>query len=465
MKLVPVPLPTQTRRGRFGEDGSQRLINAVLEKLDQGHAVYARPGLVSFATLSGASGGVRALTVVDNTLYVVAGRQVYQVTTGGAVTQLTGGIAADGSVRHARNMATIPMTAFVAGGVVTILQGGKLTDLSDSDLPPPVDVGFLNGYFIYAGRGSFYWSAINDSGVDALDFASNESNPDNTVRLAIFRNEAWFFGENTIEVWANSSDADAPFQRLGGGAIPIGIGAAGSLAEIDQTLIWIDEAGVVRQTGGGYSANRISFNDIERDIAAADQTTIEATAFRLHGHSYYLMSCANWTWVYDLTAGTWSEWQSYGYDRWNISSCVAFDGRVIAGSSTAGTLYEVDADAFDDAGTDLVWVAQTSLPKTFPARARFNALFCELITGRGVITGDDEDVTPEVMLRVSRDGGNTWGNEHRISAGAIGERARRVIFRRLGLSKNTPLQIEMRMSAAVGRGLTGLAAQMDATLP
>lgn len=462
--MIPIPLPTQSRRGRFGEDGSERLVNAVIEPIDGGIAIYSRPGLDAYASLDATASGIRALVVVDNQLYAVAERHVYSVDTSAGSAQLTGGIAADGPVYHATNMSSIPMTAFVAGGVVTVLQGGTLSELSDEDLPPPVDVTFLSGYFIYAGRKQFYWSAINDSDVDALDFASNEGAPDDTRRVVTFRNELWFFGERTVEVWGLSGDADAPFQRLGGGAINIGIGAAGSVGQIQQDLLWIADDFTVRRANG-YSGVRVSTHDVERSIRAVDQTTITAATFNLHGHSYYLISSASWTWVYDLASGKWSEWQTYQSGRLDVSCFVEFAGEIIAGSASSGSLFKVNADAYEDDGADLVWTVQTALPKSFPARQRINAIFADLIAGRGLIDGDDEDTGPEVMLRISRDGGNTWGGDQRRSLGRIGERGKRVAFRRLGLGRPLGTQIEISVSAAVGRGLLGLAVDVDLASP
>lgn len=455
-----IPLPTQSRHGRFGEDGTERLVNTVIEPIDGGHAIYARPGLVDFADADSSATGVRALTVVENTLYAVASRHVFALDTSGNVSQITGGISADGPVRHARNMATIPMTAFVAGGAVTILQGGSLVELSDPDLPPPQDVAFLGGYLVYAGRKSFYWSEINDDDVGALNFASNESNPDDTARVIAFGNELRFFGDRTIEPWGLSGDADAPFQRIGGTPVELGIGAPGSLQVIQNNIMWVAHDFTVRRTSG-YGGDVVSTHDVARSIRSVDPDTITSATFSQHGHSFYLLSSASWTWVYDLATGKWSEWQTNGSDRFDISCAVEFDHQIIAGSASSGKLYTVSTDAHDDAGEDLVWSVQFSLPKTFPQRQRINTLYADMITGRGLITGATEDVSPEAMLRVSRDGGNVWGVEQRRSLGPIGQRGLRVAFRRLGLGRPLGTQLELRVSAAVGGGLTGLAVDAD----
>jgi len=48
---------------------------------------------------------------------------------------------------------------------------------------------------------------------------------------------------------------------------------------------------------------------------------------------------------------------------------------------------------------------------------------------------------PQLMLRVSNDGGHSFGNERWVSMGRIGEYKNRAVFRRLGRSKNRVYEI------------------------
>lgn len=462
MGLVPIPLPTMSDPGRFGEDGAQRLVNVVLEQTTVGGkrslAIYQRPGLVSFAALTAASGGVRAIFEIDNTLYAVAGRQVYQSTSEGSVTQLTGGIAADGPVRFARNMASIPMVALVAGGTLTILQGGTLTEVSDEDLPPPVDVAFLGGYLVYPIEdGRFFWSEINDDDVDALSFATAEYASDRILRTISHRNELFHFGATSIEAWGLTENADAPFGRVT--VRDYGCRSAGSVCQVSNTLVWIDKTGRVVRLNG-YDAERISHHAVERDIMATDPEVITSTSFSLGGHDFYVLNMPTRTWVFDVGYG-WYEWKTRQYEKWNVAQCAAFNNRVIAGSSEAGTLYTIETVAYDDAGDDLVMSVRVMFPTTSPRPQRLSAVYCNLVTGRGLISGADTDTDPELMLAVSRDGGNTWPAYQTRKLGQIGDRDKDVTFRRLGLCGRSGTTIEISLSAAVGTGIVGLSADMD----
>jgi hypothetical protein len=60
-------------------------------------------------------------------------------------------------------------------------------------------------------------------------------------------------------------------------------------------------------------------------------------------------------------------------------------------------------------------------------------------TGVGLVTG--WGATPQVMLRWSDDGGHTWSNESWASAGKIGQRSARVVWRRLGRSRDRVFEV------------------------
>jgi hypothetical protein len=63
----------------------------------------------------------------------------------------------------------------------------------------------------------------------------------------------------------------------------------------------------------------------------------------------------------------------------------------------------------------------------------------DLERGVGLVSGQGSD--PEVMVRLSRDGGHTWGEPMRMSAGRMGEYTTRVIARRLGQARDTVFEV------------------------
>lgn len=63
----------------------------------------------------------------------------------------------------------------------------------------------------------------------------------------------------------------------------------------------------------------------------------------------------------------------------------------------------------------------------------------ELIAQAGI--GDSVTTDPKVMLRVSRDGGLTWGTEHHLHAGAVGQYLQRLTITRLGRARNPVIEL------------------------
>jgi hypothetical protein len=74
-------------------------------------------------------------------------------------------------------------------------------------------------------------------------------------------------------------------------------------------------------------------------------------------------------------------------------------------------------------------------------RVRHVAAQLAMETGVGLSSGQGSD--PQVMLRWSDNGGHTWGNEHWVSAGQIGQYKARALWRRLGQSRNRVYEVSI----------------------
>ena len=65
----------------------------------------------------------------------------------------------------------------------------------------------------------------------------------------------------------------------------------------------------------------------------------------------------------------------------------------------------------------------------------------ELDLERGQALASGQGSEPYVLLRLSRDGGQTWGEEMRMAAGKLGEYQARVMARRLGQARDTVFEV------------------------
>ena len=98
-------------------------------------------------------------------------------------------------------------------------------------------------------------------------------------------------------------------------------------------------------------------------------------------------------------------------------------------------------------------------------RASVDRLFLDTIPGVGLNSSDDHVSDPQAMLRYSDDGSKTWSNELTAPVGTIGQFDKKVEFSQLGETGEDGRNWELSMSAAVIRGLTGAAVDVELLEP
>lgn len=116
----------------------------------------------------------------------------------------------------------------------------------------------------------------------------------------------------------------------------------------------------------------------------------------------------------------------------------------------------VDADKTWKVGVDDTGLLTTELV-TFdvnnPSTLLFGTMVLNKLASLSVTTGllqtsiisdtDPAGRDPMINLRWSNDGGHTWSNEYSVGAGKAGEFTKRVMFRRLGRSRNRTFEISV----------------------
>ena len=425
-----IPFATQSYTSRSLPLSAQRLVNLYPEAapLDAKSpvALFGTPGLKTFARLP--EGPVRGLHVMAGVLYAVAGLGVYRVTAKGEAVYL-GSVDDAGPVSMADNGRQL---VIVTGPSGFVAEGDAVTPISDPDFPGAAMVTYLDGYHIFTlpGSGQFFISSLLDGGdFDALDFATAEGAPDDTVAVIADHRELWLFGQRTTEVWFNSGDADFPFERMQGAFIERGCAAPHSVAKMDNSIFWLGEDLTVYRADG-FTPARISTHAVELAIEGYGKPEAAvAFVYTQEGHKFYVLGFDEGTWVYDAATLRWHERQSWQASRWRAEFTARAYGRVLAGDFSAGCIHELDLDTFTEAGGVLQRIA-TSPPIHAGGEPVFlSRVEIDLETGSG--RSDGQATAPQVMLQWSDDGGFTWSDERRQTMGATGVR-RRVEFRRLG---------------------------------
>jgi len=450
--------------GRYGPDSGPRHWNCFVEPAFEGKGpapLHADDGFTLFAALPG-GGKTRGMLVMDGVLYVLSGTALYSVTTAAAET-LIGSIAGTSNVSMAHNDASTPELVIVADGSKYQVASGALTSITDGDLPAANSATFLNSRIIYGiTDGRFFWSSVNNAdAIDPLDYVTAEGNPDDLVAVVAHLQEIRAFGAKSMEVWSNTTDSTAPFQRNTSAVIPRGCIGRDTIATLDTDIYWVGDDGVV-YGGTGYQGNRVSHFGVEEDIrATSDKSTIEALAYHYAGNRWYVLSAPTWTWAYNATTQRWHEKFSSASSRWRVSKAVEFNNTVIFGDNSAGNLYQISRTAFTENDTALIFRARTAPVHAFPNRLCIDRLYLDFVTGVGLNSTTASLQEPLVGLRWSDDGGRTFSRQLFQSLGKIGEYSTRVVFSGLGITGRTGRIWEFEASSAVIRSLMNASIEGD----
>lgn len=475
-QIVPISLAKGSNKGRHGLEGIASNVNAYQEQIGEGGkvawAIYAINGLEDFATLTG-GGATRAMLTVDDTVLIVSDRTLFSTNVGGSPVTTVGGIPSDGFVTMARNRQTPnPQVAIVCDGLWFIYQGGVLTQGTDPDLPPPIAVVEIDGYFVFLiADGRWFISAIDDDTIDGLDFTAASSSPDANVMAAVRGRELVIFGKQSMEFYIdNAANEDFPFSRVATAAL--GCFAAGSVQKVIagagqavDTVVWASTDHKGSYNGirilDGYSGRAISTNEVDTLVLAEpDPGNLRSMAWTEDGHVFYAISGTNFTKVFDMAyAGQpetgWHDRKSFGLNRWR-AQCHAQIGQThIFGDYAANKLYRSSPTVMTDAGEVILFQVTTPVVTMGPYRFLIHALYIDALTGVGVNSTVDADANPMLMLDYTKDGGASFSAQRLVPLGAEAQRYTRLKERSFGRFDKNGVSFRFGCSASVVKGLLG----------
>lgn len=411
------------------------------------------PGLTLLLSLPTAPmrGAWRA---ANGTLFVVSGNKAYRINSDWTHTELGELNTEVGPVSISDNGIHVVFVDGLDGWVWTIADS-TFNQITDPDFPGADHVAFLDGYFIFNKVDSqiFFISSINGVDFDALDFASAEASPDPLVAVLTSNQNVVLFGTQSIEVFYNSGDADFPFSRIQGAVVDTGCVAPFSIARLQDSLYWIggDETGSgIVYRADGYNPQRISTTAIEavlREIPTDLLAKATAYTYQQGGHLFYCLNIPTQktTWVYDASTGLWHErafLTLWGLNRHRAEWHAVAYGKNVVGDFENGNLYALDPNSNTDNGVPITRIRTSPHLSSGLKLVRHKSFQLDMETGVG-LNGRVQGENPKVMLRWSDDGGHTWSNERMAEIGKMGKYSTRVIWRRLGLSRDRIYEVKV----------------------
>ena len=339
-----------------------------------------------------------------------------------------------------------------------------LTDVSGRLAQPnAARVDYLDGSFVvfFQGTNSFQLSALMDGGTwSGLDVSQVEVFPGNIVSILADHRELWVWGGQRSQVYYDSGSTYSPYVPIPGAYIEAGCAALNSPVRMDNSVFWIgeDERGArMAWRASGYLPVRVSTHAVETAWSAYS-TVADAISYSYQerGHTFWVIyfPTANATWCYDAATSLWHRrgfWKSSpGVYTAHHSQCHAwaFGTHLVGDWSGAGVLQMSkligsDYDASGVAGNYSIRRQRDAAPVAMEKEwILHHRLQIDLEPGLGVQTPPTGGPPPAMgrqavaSLQWSNDAGKTWSSQHDEAIGNPGEYGRRVIWRRLGRSRN-----------------------------
>lgn len=420
----------------------QSCINFYPQTAESGGGISAllpSPGLFLLWHLFLPCRGLKTLESGD--VLAVMGKYLYRLRDN-MPPQLLGPLQIDG---------TAPVSMASNGQYVLLVSGdaGYVLDLAtwivsiESTLTMQADsVAFLAGRFVVneLDTGRIWWSGLYDTTVDPLAFATAEASPDNLVAVAVNNDNLWLFGASTAEIWYATGDKDLPFARMQGTYVQAGCIAAQSIAKMGSSVIWLASSQIGRGQvvmTEGYQPQRISTHAIESAIARyARIDDAYAFAYQDQGHGFYCLTfpTAAVTWVYDLTTQLWhqrSYWQNGRHYQHRARYHAMLGQKHLVSDHANGKLYQLSNESVTDDGA-LIVRERTCSAVGDGTLVRHGMVTLQAKTGAAGLV----DREPVVGLSWSDDYGHSWSDLHLASLGAQGQYAKRLQWRRLGMSRH-----------------------------
>lgn len=365
----------------------------------------------------------------------VAGSALYEVdvagvaTARGTLSTSTGHV----SMKHGRDQLVL---VDGSNGYVLRLNTNVFAQIADSDFRGSYWVEELDGYFVFVAPSSdqFYLTAIDDATqLDALDFSSADSQPDNIVTQRVMKRELFLFGARSIEVWIDSGDPDFPFARYN--STPIDVGIVGYRAAINaaDTLFFVGQTKSGRGNVYmmvGHQPVRISNQAVEEALAgSSDMSQASMWTYWEKGNEFIGVNAPGMstTWVYDAASKQWHERGEMVNGEWapsRVDEVVMLDGVLYASAGTK--VYKLDSDTAA-IGSDPLVFERTWPHLLSPSMEPVTFAGLELSCTTGTGTGSEF-----VTLEVSNDGGFTFMPPLLRSLGAVGRWLQKVRWMPLG---------------------------------
>ena len=378
--------------------------------------------------------------------YRVMGTKLVTVASNGAVTVL-------GDVGGSANTLVSMDYSFdrlaIASGGRLYYWNGTLTQVTDPDLGPVLDVVWVDGYFMTTDGEFLVVTELSDpTQVNPLKYGSSEIDPDPIVALIKLRNEIYALNRHTIEVFDNVGGEFFPFQRIAGAQIQKGVVGTHACCEYVDAIAFLgsgrnESPGIY--LGANASAQKISTQEIDQILTQYTElqlTTVQLESRSDRSHRYLYVHLPDRTLVYDAAASqalgdqVWVvlTTSTVGFSQYRARNLVwAYDKWLVGDPQSTSIGYLVD-DIGTHWGQIVRWEFGTTIVYNDGKGVIFNQLELVALPGR-IALGIDPIITTSYSLD-----GLSWSQDRPIRAGTTGNTLRRLSWFQQGHMRNLRIQ-------------------------
>ena len=381
----------------------------------------------------------------------------------------------------------------------TMLRSDAFTGANSTGLSAfpvgPSQLTYMDGYFIVTNNTmNFYVSDLYDgSSWGGLASAGAVAASDSIQIPYNLHQELYMIKEYTTEIFYDAGVATTqgcPFVLRSGAVLDFGTPSPWSVARGAGSLFFLAN---LRSSEVGEFVGVVQLQGYQPNVISPDAITYRMSKFSLHdafgysysdeGHTFYVLTFPtdNATFVYDASNQMWHERSTYvsgnpyQVNRHLSNVYAKYAEKHIVGDFDSGNLYEMSNSITNDDGQPIVSFVVS--PYQYDKNEMENIFISKLVVdaetgiGTDTYTIDTSNIAtangtylangsiyagwpplyvlvsstsdPQALLAWSDDGGHTWSNEYQASLGMAGQYGKRLVWRRLGRSRNKIFRLAM----------------------
>ena len=488
--MAKLPLNAGAYSSRSPIAGATRCINLFPEKNpdeidpESPFTHYPRPGLIPLsAPPAGQQGRGRGVFRVSNgDLYGVVGPNVYYIDPnwnfnliGKIANQFTPVSMADNGQSNGNEIILVDNTPLGYQINMSSRQMSQIVDTSGL-FTGATRADFFDTFFCLnqIGTNNWYTSLSEQVAFNALDLASKGTFGDPIQSLIMSQHTLWLVGSMTAEPWFDAGNAIFPFEQVFSQLVPHGTIAPYSVCATDVNAFWLsqDKDGrAIMLKIEGYAAKRISTFALEDEwITYPRINDAICYTYQQGGHTFVVIHfpSADKSWGYDLATEQWHQRAWIDNNGTLHRERVAFHAFVgppynntnVGMDWATGQIYALDQRTYFDGAQPIACI------RSFPhivnelKNVTIPALVIDIETGAQPNTGEVQQTlspfsagfssgfgpltaspVPQIGVRMSKDGGETFGNYRLKSLISAGHNRSLLRYRGWGMGRDIAIEV------------------------